>query len=192
MRWLQLPWIWVILWVLWVRMSSSPGPSRSSSLPQRAERQIRQARQLANIAPYSSPRRHVANAPPLRVLAPRPNGDLESQRAVHRDADRERQLALQETPSRRRRRMPDCQAGDENRAPSPTPVARPRIEQPVFAGVGTPPNSQRPLPPDKRTVARRARSERERQERERLAAAAPPAQQPSNPTTGFAAVTQGA
>ncbi|KAJ7730720.1 hypothetical protein B0H14DRAFT_2640181 [Mycena olivaceomarginata] len=52
---------------------------------------------------------------------------VEERRSIQRDADRERQLALQETPSRRRRRIPE--ARDENRAPSPTPVARRPVPQ---------------------------------------------------------------
>ncbi|KAJ7891124.1 hypothetical protein B0H13DRAFT_1887296 [Mycena leptocephala] len=178
----------LLLWILWVflvllvKMPSPSSPSQSSSFPQRTKTHIRQARQLANIAPYrlnpaNAPLRALAPNPngnaPLRALAPRPNGDLESQRTAHRDADRERQLELQETPPRRRRRMPQHRVGDENRAPSPTPVARRHIEQPVFAGVGTPPDSQRPLPPDKRAAAQRARRERERQ----AAAAAPVSEQ---------------
>ncbi|KAJ7939228.1 hypothetical protein B0H13DRAFT_2300979 [Mycena leptocephala] len=143
---LQLPWtLWVLFLVFLVQMSSHPASPQASSLPQRPERQIRQARQSANIPLYRSPRRQ-------RVLAPRLNGDLESQRMAHRDADREQQLALQETPSRRRR-MPEHRAGDENRAPSPTPAA----PRPFFCRRrdGTPPDSQRPvvaLPLDKRTL----------------------------------------
>ncbi|KAJ7845339.1 hypothetical protein B0H13DRAFT_2363688 [Mycena leptocephala] len=92
--------------MLLVKMSLPSLPSQSSSFPQRTETHIHQARQLANIAPYCL---NLANAPlctltlhpngntPLHALAPHPNGDFESQRTAHQDADRERQLELQET-----------------------------------------------------------------------------------------------
>ncbi|KAF8130018.1 hypothetical protein K438DRAFT_1788907 [Mycena galopus ATCC 62051] len=138
----------ILLWVVFIgfltQIRSSP-PGSSSSLPQRTERHIRQARDRANAGPYVSPRsqtrplprplaqrqllRPLVQNPLPRALAPRPNGDVESQRTAHRDAERERQLELQETPSRRRRRIPQNRTDDENRAPSPTPAARRRVEQ---------------------------------------------------------------
>ncbi|KAJ7437679.1 hypothetical protein B0H11DRAFT_2206470 [Mycena galericulata] len=167
MRSLQLWWIlWVVSFGFFAQMPSPSSSSAPSSLAHRNERRIRQARIHANLAPYRSPPRlyvglplhNVANAPSAR-----PVGDLESHRAAHRGADRE-QLALQDTPSRRRRRIPANRAGDENRAPSPTPAVCRYIAQPVFAGVGTPPDSQRPsLPPNKRSLGQQRRQEREHQ-----------------------------
>ncbi|KAJ6475516.1 hypothetical protein C8R45DRAFT_1010261 [Mycena sanguinolenta] len=142
-------------------LAQMPPPLKSSSgLPQRPDHHIRQARDRANAAPYLSSRRqssanaHAAGTswpvaprplpPRPRPLAPRPNGDLESQHTAQRDADRDQQLAQQETPSRRRRRIPENRAGDENRALSPTPAPHRRVQQPVFAGAGTPLDSQRP------------------------------------------------
>ncbi|KAJ7711851.1 hypothetical protein B0H16DRAFT_1744795 [Mycena metata] len=139
--------LWAVLWPLLVAILLSldimSPPSPSSSLAQRRERGIRQARVYANIAPYRSPRRQpgvlplrdIQNVPPVQH-----GSDIEQRRSVQRDADRERQLALQETPSRRRCRIPE--ARDENRAPSPTPLMRRPIPQPVFPGVGTPPATQ--------------------------------------------------
>ncbi|KAJ7149357.1 hypothetical protein C8R46DRAFT_1230516 [Mycena filopes] len=133
------PWLscWALLTavsLLLTLMAPSSSPP-SSSLAQRSERSIRQARVYANIAPYRSPRRepgiaplrNIGNAPPVANGA-----DIEEQRATQRDADRERQLALQLTPSRRRRRIPERQ--DENSAPLPTSAARRPMPQPVFAG----------------------------------------------------------
>ncbi|KAJ6485693.1 hypothetical protein C8R45DRAFT_997528 [Mycena sanguinolenta] len=143
---------WLLLW--------SPPLQSSSGLPQRPDRHIRQARDRANAAPYLSPHRqssanaHAAGtlrplaprplAPRPRPLAPHPNGDLESQRTAQCDTDRDQQLAQQETPSHHRRRIPENWAGNENWAPSPTPAPHRRVQQPVFAGTGTPLDSQRP------------------------------------------------
>ncbi|KAJ7443351.1 hypothetical protein B0H11DRAFT_2204239 [Mycena galericulata] len=181
MRSLQLWWIfWVVLFVFFAQMPSPSSSFAPSSLAHRNERRIRQARIRANLAPYRSPPRlyaglplqDVGNAPSARLV-----GDLESHRTALRGADREQQLALQDTPSRRRRRIPANRAGDENRAPSPTPAVRRYIAQPVFAGVGTPPDSQRlSLPPNKRSLGQQRRQERERQ-----AAAAPQVSQPEQP-----------
>jgi hypothetical protein len=114
-------------------------PSPPSSLAQRCERGIRQARVYASIAPYRSPRRQPG-ASPLRDIQNVPRVQhgpgVEEQRSIQRDADRERQLALQETPSRRRRRIPE--ARDENRAPLPTPVAQrpvPRVRDYIAVNV---------------------------------------------------------
>ncbi|KAJ7798887.1 hypothetical protein B0H14DRAFT_2617521 [Mycena olivaceomarginata] len=148
--------LWAAFWPLLVALSTllaTMSPlSPPSSLAQRCERGIRQARVYASIAPYRSPRRQPG-ASPLRDIQNVPRVQhgpgVEERRSIQRDADRERQLALQETPSRRRRRIPE--ARDENRAPSPTPVARRPVPQPVFAGVGTPPATlrQAPLPPNR-------------------------------------------
>ncbi|KAK7046503.1 hypothetical protein R3P38DRAFT_2765320 [Favolaschia claudopus] len=157
---LRLRWIiWGILFAFLLQMS--PTRPSSSSLRVHANSQIRQARTLANAPPYRSPQRcspdKDAGARPLRpVLGTRPNGDPESHRAANRSDDRERQLALQETPSRRRRRIPGQQ--DENRAPSPTPNPRRPLAQPNFAGVGTPPDSQQPSQfPNRRAAGQQAR-----------------------------------
>ncbi|KAJ6503804.1 hypothetical protein C8R45DRAFT_973791 [Mycena sanguinolenta] len=130
----------------------SPPLKSSSGLPQRPDHHIRQARDRANAAPSANAHAAGTSRPvapqPLpprpRPLAPRPNGDLESQHTAQRDADRDQQLAQQETLSRRCRRIPENRAGDENRAPSPTPAPHRRVQQPVFAGAGTPLDSQRP------------------------------------------------
>ncbi|KAJ6450779.1 hypothetical protein C8R45DRAFT_1042766 [Mycena sanguinolenta] len=152
---------WLLLWSILCAplglflAQMSPPLKSSSGLPQRPDRHIRQAHDRTNAAPYLSPRRqssanaHAAGtsqplAPRPRPLAPRPNGDLESQHTAQCDTDRDQQLAQQETPSRRRRRIPENRAGDENRAPSPTPAPHRRVQQPVFAGAGTPLDSQRP------------------------------------------------
>ncbi|KAJ7845733.1 hypothetical protein B0H14DRAFT_2584556 [Mycena olivaceomarginata] len=153
-----------VLLLLLTLMSSSSSSSRalsSSPFAHRPERQIRQARNNAN-APYCSPCRQ-AN-PPLRDIRNASTlqlGDLEEQRAAQ---------WLQETPSRRRRRLPANPTGgsDENRTPSPTPTARRPVPRPLFAGVGTPPTTQPlQLPPSKRQAAQRARQARDREERER-------------------------
>ncbi|KAJ7508137.1 hypothetical protein B0H11DRAFT_2308343 [Mycena galericulata] len=132
MRSLLLWWIlWVVSFGFFTQMRSPSSPSETSSLAHRNERRIRQARIHANLAPYRSPPRlyvglplhDVGNAPSARPVV-----DLESHRAAHRGADREQQLALQDTPSRRRRRIP-ANRTDENRAPSPTPAVRRHIAQ---------------------------------------------------------------
>ncbi|KAJ7458662.1 hypothetical protein B0H11DRAFT_2317756 [Mycena galericulata] len=132
MRSLLLWWIlWVVSFGFFTQMRSPSSPSETSSLAHRNERRIRQARIHANLAPYRSPPRLYAGLPLHDVgNAPsaRPVGDLESHRAAHRGADREQQLALQDTPSRRRRRIP-ANRTDENRAPSPTPAVRRHIAQ---------------------------------------------------------------
>ncbi|KAJ7784809.1 hypothetical protein B0H14DRAFT_2630620 [Mycena olivaceomarginata] len=132
---------------------------------------------MADPSSTSRPRRHVARAP-LRAIVPRPNVDLESQRTAQRDADRERQLALQETPSRRRVECLEIMLETKIGLHRLRRLRADILNSLFFAGVGTPPDSQRLLlPPNKSTLARRARRERDRQERERQAAATPPAQQ---------------
>ncbi|KAJ7238906.1 hypothetical protein C8J57DRAFT_1246237 [Mycena rebaudengoi] len=116
-------------------------PSSSSgtfSLVQRTSKTTRQARNNANTSPY--------RRSPLRQQGPSPNVPFQSivntsnerERAALRDADRERQLALQETPSRRHRRVPQGSTGNENRAPSPI---RPRPILPQVLGHRQTPSS---------------------------------------------------
>ncbi|KAJ6524143.1 hypothetical protein B0H10DRAFT_1974817 [Mycena sp. CBHHK59/15] len=147
-----------VLLVFLSQMSSPSSSSPPSSLAQRPNRQIRQARNNANVPPYRqiAPRRlpdttalrDIGNAPATRL-----DGGPEPQRTAHRDADHERQLALQETPSRRAAAFP----------------------QPAFAGVGTPPDSQQaPLPPTKRQLAQRARQQAQIERQAAAAAAADP------------------
>ncbi|KAJ7908015.1 hypothetical protein B0H13DRAFT_1879016 [Mycena leptocephala] len=68
----------------------------------RRERHIRQARVYANIAPYRSPRREPGTVP-LRDIRNAPavqhGPELKERRSAQHDADRECQLALQETPN---------------------------------------------------------------------------------------------
>ncbi|KAJ7670724.1 hypothetical protein DFH06DRAFT_1125018 [Mycena polygramma] len=114
-------------------MLSPPPTASSSSLVHRQTSGVRHARIDASRSPYQSPRqrhlqrsggqrspfRDIANFPPPQNTAAGPSAEQERSHA--REAERERQAALQETPSRRRRRVPG-QA--ENRAPSPTPGAQ--------------------------------------------------------------------
>ncbi|KAJ7161539.1 hypothetical protein C8R46DRAFT_1037867 [Mycena filopes] len=132
-------------WVLWgavvivilslILMQPTPPSSSPSSLAQRSPRRARDARHAAMAPPYlgsRSPNRrtlqNISNTsrgptnipgPSQRPLSP----TLDSQRASFRDADRERQLALQDTPSRRRRRVPRRQDEENERPVSPTPGA---------------------------------------------------------------------
>ena len=85
---------------------------------QRSLRHIHQARDTANCSLYS-PRRAAALCD-VTNHQERQHEDLDAVRAAHRNADRARQLSLQETPSRRRRRIPDGRGGQKNRAASPT------------------------------------------------------------------------
>lgn len=86
-------------------------------------------------SPYSSPRLRRAARPfgdltnvfsgvQLAAVAGS-SSSLERERMAVRGAERERQESLQETPSRRRRRIP-AQREQENRAGSPTPGSRVR------------------------------------------------------------------
>ncbi|KAJ7480355.1 hypothetical protein B0H11DRAFT_1916092 [Mycena galericulata] len=82
---------------------------------------------------------------------------LEQERSGLREAERQRQAALQETPSRRRRRIPG-QA--QNREPSPTPTT---TSQTIRLGLGTPPETQAPTQnaPSRAALAQCARREHE-------------------------------
>ncbi|KAJ7887712.1 hypothetical protein B0H13DRAFT_1888755 [Mycena leptocephala] len=112
----------LLLLFIWALILSMSSPS-SSSLAHRHERSVRGARNAAMESPYASPRRHRLAANPFqevgnlpRVTLPR-FPPLDQERAALRDADHERQEALQETPSRRYRRVPRRE--EENRAVSP-------------------------------------------------------------------------
>ncbi|KAJ6522623.1 hypothetical protein B0H10DRAFT_2249903 [Mycena sp. CBHHK59/15] len=111
--------------------------SPPSSIVQRRTPSERDARRNAMEAPYAIPRRsptgpraplgNIGNQPQRVRDEPssssRPASPLlDSSRASFREADRARQKALQETPSRRRRRLPRP-VNDENRSSSPTPGA---------------------------------------------------------------------
>ncbi|KAJ7638109.1 hypothetical protein B0H17DRAFT_1106312, partial [Mycena rosella] len=67
---------------------------------------------------------------------------LERERSELRDAERERQILLLETPSRRHRRVPGQHEEGENRVPSPTPHSQRAVRQ-----LATPPDTQAPGPP---------------------------------------------
>ncbi|KAJ7021409.1 hypothetical protein C8F04DRAFT_1195533 [Mycena alexandri] len=176
--------LWVIVCVLSaLYLMLSPPPTASSSLAQRRTSGARQARNTALRSPYQSPREHrlhrVNGASPLRDVTNIPQAEnaaagpsLERERADLRNAERERQAALQETPSRGRRRIPG-QA--ENRAASPTSGGS-RIQDTLFIvlqrplGLATPPasnvnagssNTNAAPAPTARTLAQRARRERE-------------------------------
>ncbi|KAJ7850355.1 hypothetical protein B0H13DRAFT_1905717 [Mycena leptocephala] len=117
----------LLLLFIWALILSMSSPS-SSSLAHCHERSVRGARNAAMESLYASPRRHRLAANPFqevgnlpRVTLPR-FPPLDQERAALRDADRERQEALQETPSRRYRRVPRRE--EENRAVSPTPGLR--------------------------------------------------------------------
>ncbi|KAJ7921787.1 hypothetical protein B0H13DRAFT_2318100 [Mycena leptocephala] len=92
---------------IFLAIMSPPSASPSASLVQRHEHHIRQARNYADIAPYRSPRREPGIAP-LRDTLKRASSAAwprtQERRSAQRDADRERQLALQETPEFRRDR----------------------------------------------------------------------------------------
>ncbi|KAJ7853087.1 hypothetical protein B0H13DRAFT_1904315 [Mycena leptocephala] len=152
----------LLLLFIWALILSMSSPS-SSSLAHRHERSVRGARNAAMESPYASPRRHRLAANPFqevgnlpRVTLPR-IPSLDQERAALRNADRERQQALQETPSRRYRRVPRRE--EENRAMSPTPGLQRAVPQ---LGLATPPDSQAPpAVANKRALAQRARRDRE-------------------------------
>ncbi|KAJ7824581.1 hypothetical protein B0H13DRAFT_2375418 [Mycena leptocephala] len=160
-----------ILGVLLIVMLTPPPTASSSSLAHRRTTGVRQARNDAIRSPYHSPRQHrlqrspgrsplqnVGNIPRPQIQNPVAGPSVEDEHSSFRQAERERQAALQETPSRRRRRIP-VQPRNENRSPSPTASAS-RGAQSTSLGLGTPPDSQRPVL-SARTLARRARRERE-------------------------------
>ncbi|KAJ7057178.1 hypothetical protein C8F01DRAFT_1153685 [Mycena amicta] len=114
-------------------------PSPSSSLLQRSPRGIRQNRHNANALFYSRPS-HPRS--PLRNLTNAKTA-YEEERSARRASQREGQLALQDTPSRRHRRTPNRHS-NENRDPSPTPRRTlPRIRLILLP---TPPESQNERP----------------------------------------------
>ncbi|KAJ7795501.1 hypothetical protein B0H13DRAFT_1934897 [Mycena leptocephala] len=168
----------LLLLFIWALILSMSSPS-SSSLAHRLERSVRGARNAAMESPYASPRRHRLAANPfqeignvLRVQGQSSSGlpSLDQERAALRDADRERQQALQETPSRRYRRVPRREE-EENQAVSPTPGLRRAVPQ---LGLATPPDSQ--VPPavtNKRALAQHARRDRENAAKTAAASAGP-------------------
>jgi hypothetical protein len=117
---------------------ATPPPTPSSYLAQRRVPGVRLARQNAmspiygrTRSPRASTRRNalqdMSNQGPRGNLPLSSSPSLEAECLAARNADRDRQLALQETPSRRRRRIPN-----ENRPGSPTPGAsRPRAQAPL-------------------------------------------------------------
>ncbi|KAJ7495990.1 hypothetical protein B0H11DRAFT_1910265 [Mycena galericulata] len=119
----------LILGVLCFLMLTPPPTASSSSLAQRRTTGVREARNNALRSPYQSPRQrrlgHADGRSPLRDVGnihcqnSTAGPSLEQERSGLREAERQRQAALQETPSRRRRRIPG-QA--QNREPSPTPT----------------------------------------------------------------------
>ncbi|KAJ7704441.1 hypothetical protein B0H17DRAFT_1193675 [Mycena rosella] len=110
---------------------------------------------------------------------------LDRQRSDLRDAERQRQIALQETPSHRHRRTPRQREDEEIRAASSTPCSQ-RAVPPL--GLPTPPDTQ--VPPVSRAVLRQ-RLRREREAAAKAAAAsagrsrARTALQPAAPSTRF-------
>ncbi|KAJ6570661.1 hypothetical protein B0H10DRAFT_2237774 [Mycena sp. CBHHK59/15] len=104
-------------------------------------------------SPYASPhRRHLQGRSPFQDLGNFLSGaqgqdagvglsSLERERSSLRDAERARQAALQETPSRRHCRIPTQRQEQENRAGSPTPGSR-RADP--LLGLATLPDSQVP------------------------------------------------
>ncbi|KAK6991579.1 hypothetical protein R3P38DRAFT_2803631 [Favolaschia claudopus] len=179
MRFGGLWWLFAATVLFVVAMQPTPPCSAlpsSSSLAQRPPRGVRDARNAAMTPPYSVTRRPGRVSPVRPVFqdvsnrhgAPTiqsPNSlDADAQRASLRDADRQRQLALQETPSRRRRRHPE-RPGDDERSRSPTPAASMSRRQPLAnaTGLQTPPatsagQENRPPPPRHRSPGRSAAS----------------------------------
>ncbi|KAJ7698998.1 hypothetical protein B0H17DRAFT_1049896 [Mycena rosella] len=157
--------------LLTITLMAPPTPgSTSSSLARRWEPSVREARRDAMQAPYASPRRRrllgsAAGGGPFQdfsnfVLGTQDQGlsagasSLERERSDLRDAERERHISLEETPSRRRRRIPTREE-EENRAVSPTPGS-----QRVVAQLGTPLDTQAP-PANNCVLAQHKRRERE-------------------------------
>ncbi|KAJ6528582.1 hypothetical protein B0H19DRAFT_1274798 [Mycena capillaripes] len=140
-----------ILGVLCIVMLTPLPTASSSPLAQCRTSGVLQARNNAIRSPYQSPRDQRANAlrSPLRSVLniPRPQvrdttagPTIEQERSDVREAERKRQAALQETPSRRRRRVP---GQTENHAPSPT-LGASQAQQMRPLGLATPPDSQPP------------------------------------------------
>ncbi|KAJ7670457.1 hypothetical protein B0H17DRAFT_1209326 [Mycena rosella] len=108
----------LFLFVLLILMEPlAPGPS-SSSLACRRDRSVRDARHDAMRSPYASPRRRRLEGGPNSATAV---SSLDRERSGIRDAERQRQISLQETPSQRHRRVPRQHEEEENRVASPTP-----------------------------------------------------------------------
>ncbi|KAJ7683550.1 hypothetical protein B0H17DRAFT_1137677 [Mycena rosella] len=160
-----LGWVLGLLVLLILHMAPSL-PTPPSSLAHRHMTSVRDARHGAMSPSYAIPHRppthphtpfrdianevlHIQNAPSTRPVSP----SLDRTRSSFRDADREQQLALQESPSRRRCRIPGA-SGDENwssspaagtRSSSPTPGASTsRVARPLIPHLGlqTPPATE--------------------------------------------------
>jgi hypothetical protein len=120
-----------------------PPTASSSSLTHRRTTGIRHARDSMMQSPSQSPRRrrleHAGIPSPLRDASnclhyppaenPNAGSSSEQEHAELRELQRERHAALQETPSRRRRRIP---GQTENRVPSPTPGPSQARQQQVW------------------------------------------------------------
>ncbi|KAK6996326.1 hypothetical protein R3P38DRAFT_2800029 [Favolaschia claudopus] len=150
-------------------MQPTPPSSSSPSSPSLADRQTRRSRDARNAAmspPYRVPRLPGRVSPGRRAFQDISNSQqqgsresgtqssdsssVDNQRASQRDADCQRQLALQETPSRRRRREPQRLNEENQRPTSPTPgpsTARRQINRPANAsGLQTPPATAQEQP----------------------------------------------
>ncbi|KAJ7862801.1 hypothetical protein B0H14DRAFT_3610827 [Mycena olivaceomarginata] len=175
MRPLVVLWLLALLLLLLRMQPTPPSSSPSSSLAQRHPRRVREARSIAMAPLYHVPRmspnrralHDISNRRTVDASAPSRSSSpsLDSQRSVMRDADRERQLALQETPSRRRRREPRPREDENQRPTSPTPGAstsrRPVPQQrPGPSGLQTPPTTT-VAPNAARVLAQQRRRERE-------------------------------
>ncbi|KAJ7706676.1 hypothetical protein B0H17DRAFT_1125528 [Mycena rosella] len=183
---------WVLgLLVLLISHMAPSLPTPPSSLAHRHTTFVRDARHGAMTPSYAVPRRspthprapfrdianevsHIQNAPSTRPVSP----SLDPARSSFRDADRERQLALQESPSRRRRRIPGA-SGDENWSSSPAVGTRSSSPTPGASTsrvARTPPDTETTTAPvpSAQSLAQRARRQRKAgAQREREAAAGP-------------------
>ncbi|KAJ6618786.1 hypothetical protein B0H10DRAFT_1947207 [Mycena sp. CBHHK59/15] len=167
--------------LLLILIMSTPPPTPSSSLAHRHVTSVRSARRGAMAPIYCGPRsprassgrrplQDVGNMGPARDAhladVDRDLADVDREHRVLRDADRERQQALQETPSRRRRRIPN-----ENRQSSPTPgPSRPRVQaapQGLLTPAATNADAARRDEPNARSLAQQRRRQREAEARER-------------------------
>ncbi|KAJ7697200.1 hypothetical protein B0H17DRAFT_1130507 [Mycena rosella] len=194
-----LGWVLDLLALLISHMAPSL-PTPPFSLAHRHTTSVRDARHGAMSLSYAVPCRspthprapfldianevsHIQNAPSTRPVSP----SFDRASVSFRDADRERQLALQESPSRQRHRIPGA-SGDENwssspaagtRSSSPTPGAsNSRVARPLIPHLGlqTPPATETTTAPvpSAQSLAQRARRQREAAaRREREAAAGP-------------------
>ncbi|KAJ7691809.1 hypothetical protein B0H17DRAFT_1049146 [Mycena rosella] len=141
-------------------LSPTPGPS-SSPLPRRHKPNVREARHEAmQESGAPGPFQDLSNLlPGTQGQGSVPcTSSLERERSELRDAERERQILLLETPSRRHCRVPGQHEEGENRAPSPTPHSQRAIRQ-----LATLPDTQAPGPPPQ--INNHALGQRRRRER---------------------------